>query len=196
MTRQLRTAALLGAVLLTGAGAAVWGLAGRDGGTVAAAGGMTAQEFSMQSPLLLPAMLQTVYEAFGETEEAAIYDGLAQVASGAALEQLYLERVGAMAGGGLNPDQQIHEVALLDMSARPSGGSVQITARWRVLGVVGHAEHMHMRGNAYSADLAMSPVEDAWKLTGFTLRDVDRTGAGTLERNADAPPLAAAQDDS
>jgi hypothetical protein len=196
MTRQLRTAALLGAGIFAGVAGVLWGLAGRDGDTSARAGGMSAQEFSLQSPLLLPGMLQTVYEAFGETEEAAIYDGLAQVASGAALEQLYLERVGAMAGGGLNPDQEIHEVALLDMSARPQGDRVQISARWRVLGVVGHAEHMHMRGNAYSAELAMSPVEDAWKLTGFTLRDVDRTGAGTLERNADAPPLPAEQDES
>lgn len=150
--------------------------------------GMTAREFSQESPVVLPGILAKVYEAFGETEEAAIYDRLAEVADGSALEQLYLERVGAMAGGGLNPDQEIHEVSLLGMSARPQGDIVNISAKWRVLGVVGHSEHMHMRGNAYAADLVMAPDAGVWKITGFTLTDVDRTDAGTLERNADAPP--------
>jgi hypothetical protein len=155
----------------------------------ASSDGMTAREFSQESPLVLPGILAKVYEAFGETEEAAIYDRLAEVASGPALEQLYLERVGAMAGGGLNPDQEIHEVSLLGMSAQPQGETVSISAKWRVLGVVGHSEHMHMRGNAYAADLVMASDAGVWKITGFTLTDVDRTDAGTLERNADAPPL-------
>lgn len=154
-----------------------------------ASDGMSAREFSQESPLVLPGILAQVYEAFGETEEAATYDRLATVANGPALEQLYLERVGAMAGGGLNPDQEIHEVSLLGMSARPQGDNVNISAHWRVLGVVGHSEHIHMRGNAYAADLVMAPDAGVWKITEFTLTDVDRTDAGTLERNADAPPL-------
>lgn len=164
-----------------------WAVSGRDDESALA--GMTAIEFSQESPLLLPGILTTVYEAFGETEEAAIYDRLADVASGEALEHLYLERVGAMVGGGLNPDQEIHEVALSSMSARPAGNTVSISARWRVLGVVGHSEHMHMRGNAYAADLIMAPDAGVWKIIGFNLTDVDRSDAGTLERNADAPPV-------
>jgi hypothetical protein len=62
-----------------------------------------------------------------------------------------------------------------------------------VLGVVGHSEHMHMRGNAYAADLVMTSDAGIWKITDFTLTDVDRTDAGMLERNADAPPV---EDDS
>ena len=93
-------------------------------------------------------MLSVVYRAFGETEEARIYDALAEVAAGGALEQLYLERLGAMADGGLEPDQTIHEMELLGLSARSADNVVTIDAKWRVLGTVGHAEHMHVRGNA------------------------------------------------
>ena len=48
---------------------------------------------------LTPALLLVVYDAFGQTEEDIIYDTLASVTDGDALEYLYLERVGAMAGG-------------------------------------------------------------------------------------------------
>lgn len=178
-------------LLVLGLGIGAWGLfAPSQNGSASLANsqGMSPLEFSQESPLLLPDILAVVYDAFGETEEAAIYDRLAEVATGNALEQLYLERVGAMAGGGLNPDQEIHEVALLGMSARPSGDTVAIEARWRVLGVVGHSEHMHMRGNAYAADLVMAAEEGTWKISGFDLTDVDRTDAGSLEMNDDAPP--------
>ncbi|APE44032.1 hypothetical protein BOO69_11890 [Sulfitobacter alexandrii] len=186
MLRNLVVAGLLiGGLAILG-----WSFAGSGQDRAASADGMSAQEFSSESPLLLPGILATVYEAFGETDETAIYDRLADVASGPALEQLYLERVGAMAGGGLNPDQEIHEVSLSGLSARPKGDTVEITAKWRVLGVVGHSEHMHMRGNAYAADLVMAPDGGTWKIDGFTLTDVDRSDAGTLERNADAPQAA------
>ena len=57
---------------------------------------------------------------------APLWARAATVAAGPALEQLYLERVGAMAGGGLNPDQEIHDVSLLGMSARRTGDMVEI----------------------------------------------------------------------
>lgn len=184
MLRNIVVATLLVAGIAIG----VWPFVAKQQGGVPSSDGMSPQEFSRESPLVLPGILATVYEAFGETEEAAIYDRLAEVATGSALEQLYLERVGAMAGGGLNPDQEIHEISLLGMRARPQGEMVNISAKWRVLGVVGHSEHMHMRGNAYAADLAMASDQGVWKISGFTLTNVDRTDAGTLERNADAPP--------
>ncbi|MFZ5965340.1 hypothetical protein ACOXXX_20545 [Thalassococcus sp. BH17M4-6] len=184
---------LAAVVLVFGIGVGAWAFLAQGADEAATEGQMSATEFSRESPLLLPDILDVVYDAFGQTEEAAIYDRLADVSSGPALEQLYLERVGAMAGGGLNPDQEIHEIELSGMSARSEGQRVTIDAKWRVLGVVGHAEHMHMRGNAYSADLVFEFVEDRWKITGFTLTDVDRTDAGTLERNKDAPPDDAAE---
>ncbi|MGR3468932.1 MAG: hypothetical protein ACU0CI_13750 [Shimia sp.] len=144
-----------------------------------------AATLSAQGFLVIPAVLTQIYDAFGATEEDAIYDGLAQVAAGDALEALYLERIGAMAAAGLEPDQEIHEMELLGLSAETTGRSVDVAARWRVLGTVGHAEHLHVRGNAYAATLTLEPVADAWRLTAFDLTDVDRTDAGTTQLRTD-----------
>ncbi|MCY4336711.1 MAG: hypothetical protein OXC60_18815 [Litoreibacter sp.] len=128
---------------------------------------------------LTPALLLVVYEAFGETQEDAIYDTLASVTHGEALEYLYLERVGAMAGGGLEEaDQTIHEIKLLNTSVAQQDAALKIEASWQVIGTVGHAEHMHVRGNTYSADLTVAPVEGAWRITDFELLDVNRDAAG------------------
>jgi hypothetical protein len=128
---------------------------------------------------LTPALLLVVYEAFGQTEEDAIYDTLASVTHGEALEYLYLERVGAMAGGGLDEaDQTIHEIKLLTTKVARERASLVIDASWQVVGTVGHAEHLHVRGNTYSADLTVSPVDGAWRITDFELLDVNRDAAG------------------
>ncbi|MEL6915342.1 MAG: hypothetical protein AAFP13_12660 [Pseudomonadota bacterium] len=128
---------------------------------------------------LTPALLLVVYEAFAEVEEDTIYDTLARVTHGDALEYLYLERVGAMAGGGLDEaDQTIHEIKLLSTQVAREDAALLIDASWQVIGTVGHAEHLHVRGNTYSADLQVAPVEGAWRITGFALRDVNRDAAG------------------
>lgn len=128
---------------------------------------------------LLPALLLVVYDAFGRTEEGEIYDTLAVVAAGEALETLYLERAGAMVGGGLNEsDQAIHEMRLTKAASRQSGEVFRLDAQWEVIGTVGHSEHLHVRGNTYSANLTIEPVEGAWKITDFELTDVDRQTAG------------------
>ena len=181
-------AALAAAIV---AGGLAWALTRPGEPSAYAAPGLdqpvAARELSANGFLVVPSLLEQVYLAFGETGEEAIYDGLAAVASGAALEALYLERIGAMAEAGLEPDQTIHEMELLGLSSRPEGGRVAMEARWRVLGTVGHAEHLHVRGNAYSADLLLEPVDGAWRLTGFALRDVDRTEAGTTTARVDGP---------
>ncbi len=128
---------------------------------------------------LTPALLLVVYQAFGETDEDAIYDTLADVTHGEALEYLYLERVGAMKGGGLEEaDQTIHEIKLLDTTVARDNSSLIIDASWQVIGTVGHSEHLHVRGNTYRADLTVSPVDDAWRITDFELLDVNRDTAG------------------
>ncbi|WP_415919509.1 hypothetical protein [Tateyamaria sp. SN6-1] len=128
---------------------------------------------------LTPALLLVVYEAFGETQEDAIYDTLARVTHGEALEYLYLERVGAMKGGGLDEgDQTIHEIKLLNTQVARDNSALLIDASWQVIGTVGHAEHMHVRGNTYSADLTVAPVDGAWRITDFELLDVNRDNAG------------------
>jgi len=140
---------------------------------------MTFDEVQAEFWRLPPALLLVVYDAFGQTEEDIIYDTLASVTHGEALEYLYLERVGAMAGGGLEEaDQTIHEIKLLNTQVARKGSSLAIDASWQVIGTVGHAEHLHVRGNTYSADLSVAPVDGAWRITDFELRDVNRDAAG------------------
>lgn len=120
---------------------------------------MTADKLSKEAYRVAPVMLETVYRAFGETDETAIYDSLAEVAAGDALEALYLERVGAMVGGGLDQsDQQLHEMELIKLSSRGTGTTIRWDAKWRVVGTVGHATHLHVRGNTYAASLTLAPV--------------------------------------
>ncbi|MEM1150234.1 MAG: hypothetical protein AAGI03_06710 [Pseudomonadota bacterium] len=129
---------------------------------------------------LTPALLIVVYEAFGETQENEIYDTLEGVTHGDALEYLYLERVGAMKGGGLeeDADQTIHEIKLLNTDLTRQQDALVIDATWQVIGTVGHAEHLHVRGNTYSAELTVAPVDGAWRITAFNLLDVNRDAAG------------------
>lgn len=128
---------------------------------------------------LTPALLLVVYDAFGATDEDMIYDTLSRVTHGEALEYLYLERVGALSGGGLgDADQTIHEIKLLNTHATREGATLAINATWQVIGTVGHAEHLHVRGNTYRADLAVAPVDGAWRITDFELLDVNRDAAG------------------
>lgn len=141
---------------------------------------MTPEAAVANGDRLAPALLLGVYDAFSRTDEAAIYDTLAEVSAGDALEALYLERLGAMVGGGLTgADQTIHEMQMLDLATDRSGKTLRMDARWQVIGTVGHSDHQHVRGNAYSADLVIEPVDGAWRITGFVLRDVDRSLAGT-----------------
>lgn len=141
---------------------------------------MTPEAALTEGDTLAPALLLAIYDAFSRTDEGEIYDTLAEVSAGDALEALYLERLGAMAGGGLTKaDQTIHEMQMLGLSAERSGETLRMDAQWRVIGTVGHNDHQHVRGNAYSADLVLEPVEGAWRIVGFTLRDVDRALAGT-----------------
>lgn len=137
--------------------------------------------FREESYQIVPEMLAVVYRAFAETQEDEIYDSLAQVSAGDALETLYLERLGAMVGGGLDEaDQELHAMELAGLSSRQEGETFRMNVTWRVVGTVGHATHMHVRGNTNAADLTIAPVDGAWRITSFDLTDVDRTDAGMM----------------
>ena len=125
--------------------------------------------------------LERVYRAFAEEDEGRIYDALAEATGGPALETLYLQRRASLLDRGLEKaDQKVHELELLSAFATRSGSSLAVSARWRVLGLVGHEQHRHLRGNAYAADLAFDRAGGTWRITGFTLREVDRTQAGVV----------------
>ncbi|KAA0916359.1 hypothetical protein FLO80_09635 [Aquicoccus porphyridii] len=144
-------------------------------------GELSAEEFSNTSYEILPEMLAVIYRAFSETEEEQIYDSLAQVSADEALETLYLERMGAMVGGGLDEgNQELHAMELEGLASHRTGTTFKMNATWRVVGTVGHATHLHVRGNTYAADLTVEPVGGKWRMTSFDLTDVDRSDAGTM----------------
>ena len=140
---------------------------------------MDARTAALEGHRVAPVLLMAVYDAFGREGEAEIYDTLATVAAGEALEALYLERAGVLAGGGLAAsDQTVHEMRLTELASRSRGEAVAMEARWQVIGRVGHTGHEHVRGNAYAARLTLRPAEEAWHITEFELLDVDRALAG------------------
>ncbi len=193
MSEQVRRTWLLPAVALLLAGGAVAAvLALRPATETATAsapglGTVSARDLALNSHIAAPLVLERVYDGFAAGSEDEIYDTLAEVAAEEALVTLYLERMSTMASNGLAPDQQIHEMEILNLAATTAPREVTWQTTWRVLGTVGHAEHMHMRGNSYTAELRLQPVEGAWRLTGFALQEVDRRDAGTLQANPDAP---------
>ena len=42
------------------------------------------------------------------------------------------------------------------------------------MGSVGHRGHIHIRKNQYEADIAVEPVDGAWKITGLELPEEKR----------------------
>ncbi len=130
---------------------------------------------------LVKASLEGVYTAFERTEEGAIYDALAMVSKGEALEQLYLQRRAALMERGLDKvGQQVHELELVAVTARREGEALRADARWRVVGIIGHQAHRHVRGNAYAAELLLDRGPEGWRIAGFDLREIDRTEAGMI----------------
>ena len=125
--------------------------------------------------------LERVYRAFEEEDEGKIYDALAAATAGQALEALYLQRWAALMDRGLEKTgQQVHELELLSTSVSREDDRLVVSARWRVLGLVGHQQHQHVRGNAYAADLEFDRVDGRWRITVFALREVDRTDSGLV----------------
>lgn len=146
-------------------------------------GPMTPDDAEIEFFRLAPALLLGVYQGFEQSGETEIYDALAIVADGSALETLYLERIGGAAGGGLDrSDQTVHEMRMTNIQVRRSGEVLEMDAEWEVIGVVGHDEHQHVRGNTYRADLVVAPAQGSWKITDFALRAIDRTHAGELRQ--------------
>jgi hypothetical protein len=136
--------------------------------------------------VVLPALLQ-VYRAYEESDEVAIYNALAKVAAGDALTELYLQRRQSIVDNGLEAaTQTLHRLDLVDAAADRNGQGLAVRARWQVIGTVGHSTHTHVRGNAYAADLNMALIAGAWRITGFTLRDIDVSLAGSMVPGSDA----------
>jgi hypothetical protein len=139
----------------------------------------TPEAAAAQSEALLGMALEQVYRAFGETGETAIYDALARVAADDALEALYLQRRDALVNAAFDGGaQRVDHIDVLAAEATVEGDRVAVDGRWRVIGAVGHQDHQHVRGAAYTARLAFALRPEGWRMVDFALRDIDREAVG------------------
>lgn len=123
-------------------------------------------------------LLTRIYGAFGETDEFAIYDGLATAVDSDLLTELYLQRRAAQAGQPEDPEGGVAKIVDLaldqhEVTAR-AGPDYRIAATWTVTGVIGHEDHRHERVNTYAAELTLGPAEGEWRITRFDLDQVER----------------------
>lgn len=150
-----------------------------------AAGALALRPPPEPAPALDPAALEArltealaaIYAAFGEEDEARIYDRLESAAAGDLVADLYLQRRAAqVADHAEDGETDVTAVEPFRIDAAPlePGPGYRVDAAWRVVGRVRHRTHVHERINLYAAELTLEPVDGAWKLTGFTLQGVDR----------------------
>ena len=121
-------------------------------------------------------LLHNVYRAFDYPGEEAIYDALARSVSGDLLTDIYLEtRRGLELAnqGGARVKVKSTEVLKADLEDRVEN-RLSINSEWNVAGSVGHWGHIHQRTNRYLANIEISEIDGAWKLTGLEVLDEQR----------------------
>lgn len=125
---------------------------------------------------IVSALLRNIYRAFDQSSEPMVYDVLERSVHGELLQKLYLQTVRALAVEGLEGTR----VKVTDMAASvdqvlPQKEGFAAEVQWTALGVIGHWGHMHQRVNRYKAKLKISPVGNAWKLTGLEVLEEVRS---------------------
>ena len=121
-------------------------------------------------------ILHNVYRAFDYRGEEVIYDVLEESVSGELLTDIYLETQKGLElenQGGARVKVKATEVSNTELVAR-DGNRLTIAGSWTVYGSVGHWGHVHQRTNGYHANLEISEVDGAWKLTGLEIVDEQR----------------------
>lgn len=138
--------------------------------------GATAANADDLRPVLIQ-LLTTVYAAFGQADEFAIYDGIAEAVVQDLVTPLYLQRRAAqLMEEESGAATEILDLELMEMVPKgQSDAGTVVAARWRVSGQVGHEDHSHVRVNEYAASLTIGRRGGGWKLTGFDLDTVART---------------------
>jgi len=123
------------------------------------------------------ALLINLYHAFDYRDEEAIYDTLANSASGDLLERIYFEIRKSLTledQGGAKV--RIKNVDLRRCIPTPLADAdtddpraFSADCEWVAIGDVTHWAHTHTRLNRYSAELSITPVEGEWKITGLQI---------------------------
>jgi hypothetical protein len=121
-------------------------------------------------------LLHNVYRAFDYRGEEVIYDVLARSAAGELLTDIYLEtRRGLELANQGGARVKVKDIEILETSLlESSGNTLKVEGRWNVAGSVGHWGHVHQRMNGYHANLEISEIDGAWKLTGLEILQEER----------------------
>ena len=121
-------------------------------------------------------LLHNVYRAFDYRGEEVIYDVLEKSVSGELLTDIYLETQKGLElanQGGARVKVKTTEVSNAELLQR-NGNQLTIASDWQVSGSVGHWGHVHQRTNGYRANLEISEIDGAWKLTGLEILEEQR----------------------
>jgi hypothetical protein len=121
-------------------------------------------------------LLYNVYRAFDYRGEEVIYDVLERSVSGELLTDIYLETQKGLElanQGGARVKVKSTEVSKTELIQR-TGNRLVVASDWSASGSVGHWGHVHQRTNRYRANLEISEIEGAWKLTGFEILEEQR----------------------
>jgi hypothetical protein len=128
--------------------------------------------------VILDNLLKNIYRSFDFREEEDVYDRLATSVSGNLLTDIYLQNrkslVVTQAGGA---QARVKEIKILDVNVTRLDGralGLMFHARWTAMGTVGHWGHIHTRENQYEANIAVEPLDGAWKITDLELLEEKR----------------------
>ncbi|MEM1265654.1 MAG: hypothetical protein AAGI50_06515 [Pseudomonadota bacterium] len=124
---------------------------------------------------VLRARLADVYGAFGQTEEFAIYDGIARAVTPSLTTDLYLQRREAQLveeTWGAPTEILAFDLTTASMVGQDAAG-IHMAAEWLVIGQVGHGDHTHERTNAYAARVTLARAAGEWRLSAFDLDRVE-----------------------
>jgi hypothetical protein len=121
-------------------------------------------------------LLHNVYRAFDYRGDEVIYDVLEKSVSGELLTDIYLETQRGLElsnQGGARVKVKSTTVNSAELLER-DGNRLKVTSAWNVAGSVGHWGHVHQRTNGYRAELEISEIDGAWKLTGLEILEEKR----------------------
>jgi hypothetical protein len=127
---------------------------------------------------VLNSLLKNIYRSFDFREEEDVYDRLATSVSGDLLSEIYLQNRKSLVvtqAGGARARVKAVEILAVDVNqldGHPLGRLFH--ARWTATGTVGHWGHIHTRKNQYEANIAVVPVDGAWKITDLELLEEKR----------------------
>jgi len=127
---------------------------------------------------VLNSLLKNIYRSFDFREEEDVYDRLATSVNGDLLTEIYLQNrkslVVTQAGGAR---ARVKEVEILEVDVNRLDDSPLgwlFHAKWTATGTVGHWGHIHVRKNQYEANIAVKPLDGAWKITDLELLEEKR----------------------